>query len=145
MTWQKPKVGAFSFDAAVALVERRGWSAADLGLRAGAPSVGAARKWVHRWKRRGLDEWEADRVATALGVHPAELWGGAWWSGVLVPPSERLDAALLELRWWCAAEARRRMEADANDLPRLSRREIVRGYDRLRPHRCAADGCGCTP
>ena len=35
---------------------------------------------VHRWRRRGsLTAVVADHAANALGLHPAEVWGDAWW------------------------------------------------------------------
>jgi hypothetical protein len=34
----------------------------------------------------GFDEWEADRVAIYLGVHPMDLWGAAWWRDALAAP-----------------------------------------------------------
>lgn len=41
-------------------------------------SVGVSDRTVRRWKRGGLSRWSADRAATALALHPAEVWDG-WW------------------------------------------------------------------
>lgn len=30
-------------------------------------------------RRRPLSAWEADRIAVALGEHPAEIWGEQWF------------------------------------------------------------------
>ncbi|MDQ6782724.1 MAG: hypothetical protein M3063_04640 [Actinomycetota bacterium] len=35
---------------------------------------------IHRACRAGLTWSLADRWAVALGFHPAEVWGQAWWS-----------------------------------------------------------------
>lgn len=49
-----------------------------------------ARETVYRWRRAGhVPEFAADRAAVALGVHPATIWGGVWWS--TVEPDEELD------------------------------------------------------
>lgn len=42
--------------------------------------VGVDRRTVTRWRHEGLDALRADRCAVALGQHPAEVWGRAWWS-----------------------------------------------------------------
>lgn len=34
---------------------------------------------VTRWLRDGVPVDVADRVAVALGLHPAEVWGNEWW------------------------------------------------------------------
>lgn len=34
---------------------------------------------VARADRNGLSDRQADRWAIALGFHPAEVWGDAWW------------------------------------------------------------------
>lgn len=54
-------------------------------LRAGnaaqtiADAAGVCRRTVDRWRHKGLDEATADRIAVALGYHPCEVWGDAWW------------------------------------------------------------------
>lgn len=42
--------------------------------------VGTSRRSVQRAGRSGLRVWKADRWACALGLHPSEVWGHAWWS-----------------------------------------------------------------
>lgn len=64
----------------------------------------------------------ADRIACALGLHPAELWGDDWWA--VARAYEELPHAgpetwgRLERSWrqWCAQQARNddlRLEAAA--------------------------------
>lgn len=36
---------------------------------------------LYRWRRQDLSEERADRIATALGVHPSMLWS-EWWANV---------------------------------------------------------------
>ena len=35
---------------------------------------GVSRDTVQNWRRRGLDPWQADRLATAAGFHPCQVW-----------------------------------------------------------------------
>ena len=39
-----------------------------------AAKIGVAHGTVQKWRERGMDEENADRVATALGLHPWQLW-----------------------------------------------------------------------
>lgn len=39
-----------------------------------ADRCGTTRDNVQAWRRRGLSEWAADQVASALGWHPALVW-----------------------------------------------------------------------
>ncbi len=42
-----------------------------------AARVGVDRRTIHRRRhgsRRWIDEWEADRAATAAGYHPSHVW-----------------------------------------------------------------------
>jgi lambda repressor-like predicted transcriptional regulator len=39
-----------------------------------AERVGVTHATVQKWRQRGMDEKNADRVATALGLHPWQLW-----------------------------------------------------------------------
>lgn len=48
-----------------------------------ARRIGKSRKTVQRMKNRGLDVWEADRAAVAMGFHPAEVWGWSTWMATL--------------------------------------------------------------
>jgi hypothetical protein len=46
-----------------------------------AERVGVAATAVARWRRGAhLRVWTADRVATRLDLHPANLWGDDWWT-----------------------------------------------------------------
>ncbi len=54
-----------------------------LSLRAGEPLNDSrlaveldatSRATVVRWRRMGLTEWQADRLATVMGLHPSVLW-----------------------------------------------------------------------
>lgn len=51
---------------------------ADLSARAAAEELGVSRRQVIRWRNghSWLRSATADRVACALGHHPAELWDG---------------------------------------------------------------------
>jgi hypothetical protein len=40
---------------------------------------------VWNWKKHGVPEPQADRVAVRLGLHPASVWGDAWWSLANLP------------------------------------------------------------
>lgn len=44
-----------------------------------ADMIGVSRRNVHRWQRDGVPEAAADRAALAIGLHPCEVWGDAWW------------------------------------------------------------------
>jgi len=44
-----------------------------------ASLLGVHASLVRRWRREGLNELWADRVACALGVHPWTLWGDRWF------------------------------------------------------------------
>lgn len=36
--------------------------------------AGVSRRTVCRWKALGMNQWIADRLAIALGYHPAVVW-----------------------------------------------------------------------
>ena len=40
---------------------------------------------VWNWKKDGVPEPQADRVAIRLGLHPASIWGDDWWSLANLP------------------------------------------------------------
>lgn len=67
------------FDPVVRLIEVR-WRAPNafvshIGVDGQAARVlGIDRRAVNRWRHRGLTCRAADRVATALNLHPANLW-----------------------------------------------------------------------
>lgn len=46
----------------------------DGAVRALAELAGFAPRSIHRWRHAGLTELVADRVAIALGAHPAVIW-----------------------------------------------------------------------
>lgn len=48
----------------------------DRPLWARAGDLGLQERQVHRLRRRGLTDEEADRLAVAAGFHPAEVWSG---------------------------------------------------------------------
>ncbi len=48
-----------------------------------ARALGVSEPTVRRWRLNpdtALSVWNADRVAIALGYHPLEVWGQAWWA-----------------------------------------------------------------
>lgn len=44
-----------------------------------AEDLGCDRRQVTRWVNNGVPVDTADRLAVALGMHPAEVWGSGWW------------------------------------------------------------------
>lgn len=122
-------------------VARAGWSAGELGAQAAGPddgvSVQACRKRAALWKVRGFTVWEADRVATALGVYPAEIWGDVWWA----VPAVDVDQLFRGLR-----TRARRLRGQQQSARRV-RARLVDGYTTVEralergPHRCAPEGC----
>jgi hypothetical protein len=52
---------------------------ADLAQR-----LGCSRRTLARYRAaQHIDGWTADRMATALGHHPSEIWGLAWLGSTL--------------------------------------------------------------
>lgn len=49
-------------------------SVLELGRR-----LGTLPKVWYRWASEGIPIHSADRIAVALGAHPATIWGEAWW------------------------------------------------------------------
>lgn len=97
-----------------------------------AARIGVSRRQVHRWiADGGVPFYSADAAARALGDHPCDLWGGAWWAASYEQGC--LEQDLLARQ----------------DRAVRGRRELVDGYaqvERARdrgPHRCAVDGCRC--
>lgn len=46
-----------------------------------ADMIGMTDRSVTRWMRDGRIPWSsADEAAVALGLHPALVWGDAWWN-----------------------------------------------------------------
>lgn len=133
-----PAERPFAFSALVPY--RRGMTDEILGeIVTGDPSNPRRnRKKVRRWIERGLTVWEADTIATRLGVHPSAVWGPEFYQGALdvadqcevIDLTGRADV-WTRIRWELAAADRRRMEADAMFGPTLTRAEIVRGYQQI--------------
>lgn len=48
-----------------------------------AERVGVTRRQVDRWRHEGFGIDAADRVATAVGLHPSMVWGSDWWAVTL--------------------------------------------------------------
>lgn len=49
--------------------------------------LGQERGYTLTLARRGdLPAYVADRHAIALGLHPADIWGDAWWAGTVLDP-----------------------------------------------------------
>ena len=44
-----------------------------------------AESTVSNWKKHGIPEPQADRVAVRLGLHPASIWGDQWWDLANLP------------------------------------------------------------
>jgi hypothetical protein len=43
-------------------------------------ALGIGRRWIRRYRLVGLSEMQADRWATAAGLHPGDVWP-TWWTG----------------------------------------------------------------
>lgn len=52
-----------------------------------ADYLGTSSETLHRCLRDGVTYRLGDRFATALGLHPAELWGDLWWAGTALDPA----------------------------------------------------------
>lgn len=46
----------------------------DTELSAIAERIGVSRETMQTWRKRGMSEANADRCASALGLHPNQLW-----------------------------------------------------------------------
>jgi hypothetical protein len=46
-----------------------------------ASRLNVDRNQIYRWLGRGLDQWQADSAAIALGLHPSNVWSN-WFSTV---------------------------------------------------------------
>lgn len=53
--------------------------------------TGIGRRRLTRWQSAGVPEEEADRIACSLGLHPADIWGDAWWDSAPCSASLSLD------------------------------------------------------
>jgi len=131
----------FSWADAEPHIVKHGWSAGEVGAQAAGPgdgmSIQACRKRAALWKVRGFTVWEADRLATALGMYPSEIWGDVWWA----QPAVDVEQLFRTLR----SRARKARTADRSR--RRVRARIVDGYTAVEraqargPHQCAPDGC----
>jgi hypothetical protein len=45
-----------------------------------ARTLGVNARQVYRWRGQGLPWALADELACRIGLHPAIVWGAAWWS-----------------------------------------------------------------
>lgn len=54
-------------------VAQRRWPDGGIYTRL-AEFAGVHRKQISRWRTAGVPTWAADRLAVALGLHPADLW-----------------------------------------------------------------------
>ena len=43
-----------------------------------AQFLGVHSRVLARWRETGLPTYEADEIATRLGVHPIPIWGWSW-------------------------------------------------------------------
>jgi hypothetical protein len=41
---------------------------------------------IWNWKKHGIPEPQADKVAVRMGLHPASIWGDEWWDLANLPP-----------------------------------------------------------
>lgn len=65
----------------------------DTELSVLADKIGVSLGAVQRWRERGMEEHNADKIATALGLHPWQLW------------PEMLVVATVEVQRECANPA----------------------------------------
>ena len=47
-----------------------------------AEACGVTKRTVQRWAQAGLTWDAADKAACSLGLHPASVFGRAWWDDV---------------------------------------------------------------
>lgn len=61
-----------------------------------AELVGVTPRWARQLRHTGLTEAQADHAATALGMHPLEIWPTEWADALHnahLPPAGRRNAA----------------------------------------------------
>jgi len=65
-----------TFDPAPLLARYRGLTAPRI-----AELLGVSTNTIHAWRsgRQQLKAAQADRLASAIGLHPSALWGDQWW------------------------------------------------------------------
>jgi hypothetical protein len=49
------------------------WTLANIGAL-----CGVSKQAVHQWQERGINPWQADRIAVRLHSHVWIIWGAAW-------------------------------------------------------------------
>lgn len=87
-------------------------------------------KVVWQWKRDGLDEYVADRVAYQLGYHPTDIWGDLWRI-VCVEPEPEPDRMFAGRPWWDGYDLGACAE-DCDALCRVRRRRLIHRADNAR-------------
>jgi hypothetical protein len=104
-----------------------------------AELAGVKRATVAQWTQRGLSAFQADRVAVAVGMHPAEVWAD-WWDATgslcgndrcMEPvPDHRVFCS--PLCRWTKRDALRRAQRDAqkaaaqpSGCPQTTRAEVA--------------------
>lgn len=97
-----------------------------------ARQVDKPRRTVRRWVHEGVPIHAADEAAIACGFHPAEVWGGEYWSACF--EQDRIEAPQRERE-----EAARRAWVE-----RVREYQAVERARERGPHRCAVDGCRCV-
>lgn len=65
-------------DAAMLRVEAPDIPCADIGQA--YRLLGVSSRLVSNWRIIGLSAYDADRCAVALGLHPSEIYGRAWFT-----------------------------------------------------------------
>lgn len=88
--------------------------------------LGLGKSQLHQWRRKGgiiLDT--ADKIAVRAGMHPAEIWGRAWW-----------DACEREMELSADYDAIHEPFEDDPCWPWKDSYTVP-------AHVCAADGCAC--
>jgi plasmid maintenance system antidote protein VapI len=78
-----------------------------LTVTAAAALFGVDRAQVNRWRRVGLSDVQADRVAVALGLTPGELWA-EWLEGVMAEQEAAETARRAKASEW----KRRKYQSD---------------------------------
>lgn len=48
-------------------------------IRIEEPMTGAMRKRITRWRRKGVDIYNVDKMCVSRGYHPFEIYGDLWW------------------------------------------------------------------
>lgn len=70
-----------------------------------AELVGVKRATVAQWTQRGLNAHQADRIAVAVGFHPAEVWTD-WWDVTAFPCGNDRCGELVMGQKFCSPRCR---------------------------------------